>query len=540
MSVPALFAVVVAVSAQSQAAEPVKVPVRVVSVRQGSVYLDVGRDAGLRAGDRLRLQPAGGSEVEVLVLAVSAEQARVTLPEGAHAALIVVGTPGVAWVPTERLSGAAAAGDAAHPGWTAPPEEWSQDQPLLAPARAIPSSERDTDLRGLAFLSFDQTLADIGDRSLLRGGVDLEAHNLFGRGGVLQLDVEGFVRESPDDDESDSRARLDRLSYAWGGERETPLSLEVGRFLQRLTPEFGVLDGSEAVWRLDSGDELGLSAGFLPEPTPEMASGDDLAVAAGWRHTFGGSDTLSTALALQKSWHEGEADRDLAIASLDWRPSLETSLHASAWLDYYDSDERFAEQGVDLTEAHLNLTTQLAERTGASLFATHLAWPDTLRYEFAPATIAEQLEYDVSRAGLSVWQDLGESTRLSGRADLWQGDSDEGESGELRVAVREAILSRGEVWLALFGASGQYTDSTGARAGLTRWFEQGYVTLSLDSGLYEQSGFLGEQSELWQHRLRAQFDRDMGRDWDLGLWLDQRFGDELDATELGFALRRRF
>jgi hypothetical protein len=195
MSALSLFVAVCVVAPQATAVEPVKVPVRVVSVRQGSVFLDVGRDAGLRAGDRLRLQPAGGSEVEVLVLAVSAEQARVSLPEGADALRVTVGTPGVAWVPPERLAGAAPAADAAHPGWTAPPEDWSQDLPLLAPARAIPSSERDTDLRGLAFLSFDQTLADSGDRSLLRGGVDLEAHNLFGRGGVLQLDVEGFVRE---------------------------------------------------------------------------------------------------------------------------------------------------------------------------------------------------------------------------------------------------------------------------------------------------------------------------------------------------------
>jgi hypothetical protein len=155
-------------------------------------------------------------------------------------------------------------------------------------------------------------------------------------------------------------------------------------------------------------------------------------------------------------------------------------------------------------------------------------------------TQAEQLAYDVSRAGLSLWQDLGEPTRISGRADLWQSDADEGESGELRVAVRDAILSRGEVWLALFGSNGQYTDSTGARAGLTRWFAAGYLTLSIDSGLYESEGFTGEQAELWQHRLRAQLDRDLGRAWALGLWVDQRFGDELDATELGFSLRRRF
>lgn len=523
-----------------QEAPTVEVPVRVVSVRPDSLFLDVGRDAGLRAGDRLRLLPAGGSELEVVVLAVSARQARVALPQTADAARVVVGTPGVALVPTERLAGAPPAAESAHPPWSAPPEEWSQDLPLLAPAKPISAADRERELRGLAFLGFDSTLADEGDRSLWRGGVDLEAHNPFGRGGVLQLDAEGYVRDSPDADEQDERARLERLSYAWGGVRDEPLSLEVGRFLQRLTPELGVLDGVESVWRLDSGDELGLSAGWLPEPTPEMSTGDDLALSASWRHTFGGSDTLASVLALQKSWHEGESDRDLAIARLDWRPSLSTSVHASAWLDLYGSDERFAESGVELTEAHLNLTTKLAERTGLSLFAAHLAWPDTLRYEFAPATIEEQLAYDVTRGGLSLWQDVSDALRLSGRVDLWQGDADEGLSGELRAGVREALLSRGEVWLALFAADGQTTDSLGARAGLTRRLERGYLTLALDSGLYEATALEGDASELAQHRLRAQLDRELGRDWDLGLWVDQRFGDELDATELGFSLRRRF
>lgn len=540
MSATALFVLAALVAPQEAESEAVRVPVRVVSVRPDSVFLNVGRDAGLRAGDRLRLMPAGGLEIECIVLAVSAEQARVSLPQGVELAQIVVGTPGVAWVPPARLSGVAAEGEA-HPPWSAPPEEWSSEYPLLAPARPISAAEREVQLRGAVFLGLDQTFSkDLGDRSLLRGGVDVEAQNLFGRGGVLQLDVEGFVRSSPDADEEDERARLDRFSYAWGGLREEPLSLEVGRFLQRLTPEFGVLDGVEAVWRLDSGDMLGLSAGFLPEPTADMQSGDDLALALGWRHTFGGSDTLSSGLAYQKSWHEGEEDRDLAIARLDWRPTLATSLHASAWVDFYGSDEVFADPGAELTEAHLNLTTKLAARTGMSLFAATLTRPDTLRYEFQPVSLEEQLDYDVTRAGVSLWQDLSESTRLSGRADLWENSTEDGVSGELRLGVRDVLVEDGEVWLTLFGAQGKFTDSTGVRAGLTRWFQGGWFSLMLDSGLYEQTGFQDVTSELWQHRVRAQLDRALGQDWDLGLWVDQRFGDDLDATELGFSLRRRF
>ena len=78
------------------------------------------------------------------------------------------------------------------------------------------------------------------------------------------------------------------------------------------------------------------------------------------------------------------------------------------------------------------------------------------------------------------------------------------------------------------------------RAGLTRWLARGWFSLMLDSGLYEQTGFGDATAELWQHRVRAQLDHDLGSDWDLGLWVDQRFGDDLDATELGFSLRRRF
>ena len=69
---------------------------------------------------------------------------------------------------------------------------------------------------------------------------------------------------------------------------------------------------------------------------------------------------------------------------------------------------------------------------------------------------------------------------------------------------------------------------------------RGWWTLGLESALHEQDGFIGEQEELWQHVLRGSYDTELGDSWDLSLWGDQRFGDEQQATTVGFSLRRRF
>ena len=430
-----------------------------------------------------------------------------------------------------------------HPGWSAPPEEWDEALPLLAPVQTPSKAEREVEVRGFAFLSLDQTFDEGADTSLARTGLDLEMENLFGYGGRLQLDVEAFSRIaslSGQSDEEDSRARLDRFSYLVGGDREDPTSWEVGRFLQRMMPEFGVLDGTEWSWRTGSGDVIGASVGFLPEPTPEAASGDDLQLAASWRRYVGEEDDLVVGLGVQKTWHEGDDDRDLVVGTFDWRPDDEISVHGSAWVDFYDSSEVVKSSGAELTEAHLSATKRFSGTGGVSLFATHLRFPDLLRNEFPTVTAQELDRFENTRFGLSAWRRVAEDVRLSGRADTWSDDEDDGHSGELRLGVRDRILKDGEVAAALFLADGKFTTVSGLRLTANRRVGRGYWTLGWESGLYEQDGFVGGQEELWQHVLRGTWDRPLGKDWDLSLWGDQRFGDEQEATTIGILLRRSF
>jgi hypothetical protein len=172
--------------------------------------------------------------------------------------------------------------------------------------------------------------------------------------------------------------------------------------------------------------------------------------------------------------------------------------------------------------------------------ATHVTWPDLLRTDYPPVAAGELEDLETSRAGVSAWRDVARKVRLSGRFDWWGDEEDDGLAGELRLGVRDRIVEQGELALALFASEGKYSDLTGGRLEVSRSFAHGWWTLALESALHEQQQFEGEQAELWQHSVRASYDRSLGASWDLGFWGDQRFGDEQDATTAGISLRRRF
>lgn len=566
----------------------VRVEVHVTSLTTGEVWLDAGREEGLEPGDRVRLEPLGAATVEAVVLSVSSNGARARL-EG-PADKVDVGTPGTARVPARRLEresppaqpapasstgaqpGAAPAPDAPtgpivpvpptssgapaasgptqdgaqHPQWSAPPEEWTGEMPLLAPPQVVAQDEpadKEVEWRGYAFVDAQGTWDDGRDYYLARTGVDLEAENLLGHGGRLQIDIEAYARGASltgASDDSESRVRVDRLSYLWGGDRDSPMSIEGGRFLQQMMPEFGVIDGFEWTQRLSAHDRVGASVGFLPDWSPEMSTGDDVEVSAAWHHLVGENDQLETALGFQKTWHKGTADRDLAVGTVSWRPDPTWSVYGSAWVDFYGSNETVKSAGAELTQANLNVSKRFGSVGGLSFFGTRMLFPDLLRYEYEPVEPTTLDDFENTRYGLSAWREIAKKVRLSGRASFWMDDTDSGVTGEVRLGVRDRILSRGLVELALFGGDGKYGKVKGARLGVSRSFDAGTWLVSLESALNEQSDFTGAQAELWQHTARVSYDRDLGEHWDLSLWGDQRFGDEQQATTAGFTLRRRF
>ena len=533
-----------------------RVEVRVSAQIGGSVYLDRGQDAFLQPGDRVRLHPIGAPEVEARVRAVSRDTCRAEIPSGAT---VAIGTRGEVLVPAARRPGAQVAAPApgapaepvtvppvAHPPWTHPPEEWSQDMPLLAPAQGLEPQERPSQWSGRYFLQGDATFDhEGGGREYLhpRAGVEALLENPFGQGGGLALDLEGIARSSSFDtgeDEDEQFLRLQRLSYYFGGVRGMPTRFEVGRFLHSEFPELGVLDGIELVRRTSGGDHLGASLGYLPEPTPEMETGEDAEVSVFYRFFHGPERELALGTAVQKTWHQGDEDRDLWITTLDWRPSATWYAFVTAWVDFYGSDDVIKDSGAELTELHATLGWRPSLAGGASLALTRLRWPELLRDEFTRETPAQVEDYDLQRASLSLWRDAGEHVRLSCRLDAWEDQDDDGLGGEVGIALREALWEQGELSASVFDQEGATTGVQGVRLGATRWSGANSWRLTYELANQEQEGVAGAQAELLQHAIFLAFDFAISRDWFLSLGAEQRFGDEVSATTLGFHLQRRF
>ena len=111
--------------------------VQVTAASGNSLYLDKGRADGLQPGDEVVLYPVGRPTVNATVANTSRNSSRCTILSGTVA--IDVGTRGEALIPADRLDKSAPSGTPPadphpdHPPWTQPPENWNQNQPLLAP-----------------------------------------------------------------------------------------------------------------------------------------------------------------------------------------------------------------------------------------------------------------------------------------------------------------------------------------------------------------------------------------------------------------------
>ena len=309
-----------------------RVEVRVLSVQGQLVQIDRGREAGVEPGDRLRLQPLGQSERFGRVQSVAERTAWVLMlpgPEGE--AGMDIGTGGELELPAERRRAAASESDfrdrsgplpETEPRWADPVEPTDSSRPLLEQLGTRPE-ERASLWRGRtwmsSYLSAERALRD--SHSLFaRAGLELEGDNPFGYGGALQLRAEFDYRAydaEGDPAESEPAVRLERASYRRGGQRFETRRLEVGRFLQHGFPELGLLDGMELQWGREDGARVGVSAGWLPEATQELTTGNDFQLAAFYRGSAGGTALADTrwhwGAAVQQTWHDGTPDRSLLL-----------------------------------------------------------------------------------------------------------------------------------------------------------------------------------------------------------------------------------
>ena len=519
-----------------------RVEVRVTAVLGDAIYLDRGADARLQVGDRLTLRPAGRPVVEGELQLVTRASSRAVL----FGALqdISPGDVGEVFVPAGR-----AVASETTPGvvWEHEPEEFDPARPLLTPSAHTPPAEQPSTLHGRAFGAFDfytDGEEGGGEAWLARTGVDAKWTNPFGRGGVLDVRTEVFRRQSEFDatDEELTRLRIDRLSYRIGDTREDPRSIGIGRFLHTELSELGLLDGVEFVQRMPNGDRLGASFGYLPEPFAELDTGDDLAASVFYRGFIGAGAELSYAGAFQKTWHDGDADRDLVLAALDWVPGEVFSLHGNAWLDLYGSDALTKDSGPELTELHLAANWRFESERGFGLSATHVKWPEFERDEFPEASLADLAEAEVTRLGANAFTAVGRRLRLRGRADVWEDEDESGTSGELELARTNAPSSRGygEVALAVFANDAKWLSVYGARISTRRRAGGFGWRLSYEAAFFDTGDFGDFENEELQHLARVGIDREFGRAWSLSLDGDARFGDDQSGYALGLNLSRRF
>ena len=534
-----------------------ELPVQVTFVSGKSVFVDRGRESGIEPGDALILRPVGRPTVEARIAAISAQSARVdfaVLPPG-----VEMSTPGTVLVPTGRGQAqepgtgtgsqpASRPRPVAHPPWTRPLDPSAPaDKPLLAPAFGRTRVSRPVKLSGRAYANSFHTWDQADDRDSRYAfgeiGTDLTLENPLQTGGKLRFAGalsrrETVVEDAPD--QSEDFARLERLSYTIGGDRRDAWRCEAGRFLQNELPEFGLLDGVELSWQSEAAGRFGFSFGGMPEPDADLESGDDLQVAVWHRLAFGETEDVASVIGLQKTWHDGDEDRDLGIWNFEARASDRLTLRTSTWIDLYGSGDTVKSHGPEVTEFHAQASYAWKPENGLSASFTHMRWPELLRDEFAKPDPDYLRDARTDRLGLATWQRLDQHWRIDARADWWEDQSDHGLAGELRFSARSVFGERHEGSFAIAQTDGTYTSGPAFRISSMNWWDSAVLRLTYELALYSSDKLTTNSASLTQHAVTAGYDLNLSPAWSLSITGDLRFGDGTEAVTLGAFLQTRF
>jgi hypothetical protein len=569
------LAAVFVLSAWARAQDTVKVEVRITSVTNGSCYLDKGGAAGIAVGDRVMFFPATGPGSEGTVRAVAKNSSRAQIEPGAPA--VNLGDRGEVTIPAQRLAkstpppvkppapqGAAPAQPVskvgeepstastpqaapAHPAWQQPPEAWSKDKPLLAPAFGLTPEERESRLRGHAYVQGQGTWDHAGSsRTYLNGnaGFDATMDNPFGDGGSFHVDMTQWTRSTDADFDnvhtSESRLRVNRFTYEVGGTEDDPTHWQFGRFLQREFPELGVLDGVEWDKRLADGSVVGASAGAMPEPFSAMSSFDDLQGALYYRHAFDDKRRNTLGIAYENTWHNGTQDRNLFVADAAVAPSDSVRLNSTALIDWYGSEDTIKDQGFELTEFLVAGTWLTTTTSGIGVTYSHRRIPEILRSEFQTYDAQTVRDGQLDRVTFNGWFQATPRVRFDARADEWSDQDDSGSTLEVGTSMRDLLYREGEVSASVFHADGSFSSGPGFRVQASKAFGRASTSLGYTYVDYAQKDFTGQQSQLAQQALFGSFDFPLSERLDLSLLGERRFGDAQDAYTLGFLLQWRF
>lgn len=550
-----ILCVLVALAAGAGAAQDsdrVRIDLRVTGTAGGGrVVVDHGRDLGLAVDDRVVFRPLRAAEITGRIVELEERRATVALSDATRT--VPVGTRAEAWVPRGRPDEAEEPEDVAtegegpeRPPWAV--DEWEEGMPLLTEIEAVLPEDRERTITGRAYTIFDQVITDDTERmdSFWRNGASVVIENPYGRGGTIHLDGELSFRatrvsDEDDDDEDESRLRIDRMSYARGGNRFDQEGWEVGRFLQSGMPEFGVLDGFEFIRRLPDGNRVGMSIGVLPEPTPEQDTGEDLQLAAFYEWNSDASERLSVAGGFQRTWHDGDGDRELLVTRVRYLPLGPWSFYGGAWLDLYGSDDEIKTASAELTQAYATASRTWESGNGLSVEYDRLRYPELLREEFREIAPDILIDGGYDRLSFEGWRWTKEDRRAMTRLGLWDGEDDSGGDFEVGLDFENFQAVEGARLAArFFAVEGQFSSVKGTRVTYTRLADRGFWDVTYELSMHDQDGFDAGNDDLFLHRFRGSRSYHSPRGWSLSIHGEGIVDDTEPALAFGAAFQQSF
>jgi hypothetical protein len=520
-----------------------EVALRVASLRpNGGVVVDRGKRDHVQIGDRVVLLPRNGQVAHASVVEIDERTALVQLVD--PTAPVVAGTRGHVLLPKARLQPKPESAPGAQPGATAPPkprdDEWRPGMPLLGSTRPPRPEERPASMYGRVYggANLVRTLGDF-EESWFVAGADVEIDNLRGDGGTLRFHGD-FTAATETSENSGDDLRLYEVSYEHGGTRWQPWRWQVGRFLQRDMPEFGVLDGIEVGYRRESGHRFGASFGWLPELDEDLESLADLQIAGWYLWHQDVAERVTVGIGYQKSWHRWDVDRDLVVVKARLLPSDGWLLSGALWIDFYTSRDDLKDESVEVTRGNAFAARRWPQQGGLELVFDHEEYPETLRREL-PQTLLPQTLIDAhqDRASLHAWVHAGPTrwfTRLTGYSD----EERDGGAAEFGVAVDGLVQARARTTLALFDVQGLSQSLAGVRIEHGGAFSFGRLDLLYELGFVHHEGMPSDRDDLLQHRLGALCTSDLGAGWDATFFADGSLWDDELSFGVGIWLQKHF
>ena len=553
-SIRCVTGLMVLIAPLAAAQEYQQLQVTVTSATGRSVFIDHGRSGGIVPGMHVRFTSPGAPVVEGVVQNVASDSARVELAPDLP--LPEVGSKGEIEVVIEEDEAPSQEPSRdpdqptltipEHPPWTRDEEARDADLPLLAPAFGQQAKDRPISVDGRVFTQFyyNRDRGDDRESDYYLGvvGVTGEARNLFKQGGRLRFAGETDIRVSDLADEgsdSDTRLRLDRFSYAFGGHEYSPYRVEAGRFYSTYVPELGLMDGVESALHFDNGMRAGIGMGAIPLPSRDRQTGDDLGFHVFTDFQSKQDHQLSAMVAYQKTWHHGDADRDLIVGRLNVRPvdTLWLSGHIKA--DVYSAGDEIKGSGVGLTEAWFQARYTPNPKYGAALSLSHFSWPELDREEYQDLTPELIEDGRVDRIDLSSWYRVLKNVRLAARINYWNDDEDDGMGGDLNVNWSDIGGKGTSLYSGVYFTQGSYSEGLGGRIQARQRFKNVNGFVGYEIYQYEYTGLISGDEDSTRHTARAGIDFGI-KTWYFSVNTDYYFGDEQDAISLGSFVEYRF